>query len=145
MRSFVITSVLCALAGAASVDVAAPPVATPPVVKPPATSSRVTTEIALVDVSGAMLGRRKLNTTLGSKETITAKSGDRTVTCDATFSEGDRLGCVKVALTVTDRTTDTSGHFSRTEWSSTIQTCDAQPLTVGHADQVRVRISVDRH
>ena len=108
------------------------------------TSSRLTTEIALVDTSGTTLGHQTLNTKLGAKESVTAKHNDRTVECDATFAEGDRLDCVKVDLTVTDRTIDAAGRFSRTEWSSTIQTCDVQPLTVGPKDQVRVRISVGR-
>jgi hypothetical protein len=143
MRNFLISAVFLALALAGTPSVGAP--ATPPATKAPATSARLTTEIALVDSSGTTLGHQKLNTTLGAKELVTAKAGGRSVTCEAAFGEGDRLGCVKVDLTVTDRTIDASGRFSRTEWRSTIQTCDAQPLTVGHADQVRVRISVERH
>ena len=124
---------------------AAPPVASSPVPKPPPTSLRVTADIALVDVSGATLEHQARNTTIGAKENLTVKRANRTVICDATFGEGDRLGCVKVDLTVTDRSIDSTGHFSRTEWTSTIQTCDTVPLTVGGKDQVRVRISVDRH
>lgn len=133
------------LAGMPDVAAAAPPAANPPVAKPPATSSRLTTEISLLDISGSTLEHKSLNTALGAKETVTAKKSGRTVICDAAFAEGDRLGCVKVDLTVADRNIDAGGHFSRTEWRSTIQVCDAQPLTVGQADQVRVRISVDRH
>jgi hypothetical protein len=124
---------------------AAPPVAPAPVPKPPPTSLRVTADIALVDLSGATLERQTRNTTIGTKETLTVKRANRTVNCDATFGEGDRLGCVKVDLTVTDKSIDSTGHFSRTEWTSSIQTCDTVPLTVGGKDQVRVRISVDRH
>jgi len=147
MRTFLIAAVFLSptLAGTLVPDaVAATPVAGPSDAKPPPTSSRVTTEIALLDLSGATLGRQTFNTTFGAKETVTAKKGGRTVICDAAFFEGDRLGCVKVDLTVTDRSIDAGGHFSRTEWRSTIQTCDAQPLTVGQKDQVRIRISVDR-
>jgi hypothetical protein len=149
MRTLIIAAVLLllpTLAGGLSLDAAAStPDAGPPGAKAPATSSRLTTEMALVDLSGTTLEHLKRNTTLGATETLTAKRAGRTVTCDAAFAEGDRLGCVKVDLTVNDRAIDTTGHFSRTEWRSTIQLCDAQPLTVGHADQVRVRISVDRH
>jgi hypothetical protein len=147
MRNLIIAAVffLPTLAGGLSPNAAAStPDAGPPRAKAPATSSRLTTELALVDLSGTTLEHLKRNTTLGTTETVTAKRGGRTVKCDAAFAEGDRLGCVKVDLTVTDRAIDTTGHFSRTEWRSTIQLCDAQPLTVGHADQVRVRISVDR-
>ncbi|HEX2657093.1 MAG TPA: hypothetical protein VHU40_02420 [Polyangia bacterium] len=128
----------------AAVALAAAPVA-PPVPRAPPTSSRLTTDIALVDITGATLERQTRNTTIGAKETLTAKKANRTVICDATFAEGDRIGCVKVDLKVTDRSIDSTGHFSRTEWTSSIQTCDAIPLTVGQKDQVRVRISVDRH
>jgi hypothetical protein len=124
---------------------ASPPAASAATPKPAPTSSRVTADIAVLDVSGTTLEHQTRNTTIGAKETLTSKRANRTVSCDATFGEGDRLGCVKVDLTVTDRSIDSTGHFSRTEWSSTIQTCDAVPLTVGQKDQVRVRISVDRH
>ena len=120
------------------------PAPSAPSAKPAPTSSRVTTDITLLDVSGTTLEHQSRNTTIGAKETLTAKQANRTVICEATFAEADRLGCVKVDLTVTDRSIDSTGHFSRTEWSSTIQTCDAVPLTVGQKGQVRVRISVDR-
>lgn len=147
MRNLLMAIVLLlpTLAATLSLDAAAATPVSPPAAKSPPTSSKVTTEIALVDLSGTTLEHQTFNTTLGAKETVTAKKGGRIVTCDAAFAEGDRLGCVKVDLTVTDRTIDAGGHFSRTEWRSTIQTCDAQPLTVGQADRVRVRISVDRH
>lgn len=122
---------------------AAPP--SPPPVVVPAPSlwgDRFHVDLTLLDIGGAPLVHRQFDAALGQTQTVSENHQGRTTTVDATFSAGDRVGCVATKLVVVDRRIDATGQFARTDWSSTVQSCDHSPLTVGHADQVRVRFSL---
>jgi len=119
--------------------------AAPPPVVAPAPSlwgDRFHVDLALLDQGGAPLARKQFDTGLGQTQTVSETRQGRTATVDATFSAGDRVGCVATKLVVVDRKIDATGQFARTDWSSTVQSCDHSPLTVGHADQLRVRFSL---
>jgi len=99
-------------------------------------------DLTLLDIGGAPLVHRQFDVALGQTQTVSENHQGRTTTVDASFSAGDRVGCVATKLVVVDRRIDTTGQFGRTDWSSTVQSCDHNPLTVGHVDQVRVRFSM---
>jgi hypothetical protein len=137
-------TVALGLASLAGVGRAAPPPPPPPVVMPAPSlwGEHFQVDLTLLDIGGAPLVHRQFDTALGQTQTVSANHQGRTSTVDATFSAGDRVGCVATKLVVVDRRIDTTGQFARTDWSSTVQSCDRGPLTVGHADQVRVRFSM---
>jgi len=139
-------TVALGLASLAGVGRAAPP---PPPSPPPGVmpapslwGDHFQVDLTLLDLGGAPLIHRQFDTALGKTQTVSANNQGRTTSVDATFSAGDRVGCVATKLVVVDRHIDATGQFARTDWSSTVQTCDRNPLTVGHADQVRVRFSM---
>jgi hypothetical protein len=99
-------------------------------------------DLTLLDTGGSPLVHKKFDVALGQSQTVSENHQGRTTSVDATFSAGDRVGCVATKLVVVDRRINASGQFARTDWSSTVQSCDRNPLTVGHADQVRVRFSM---
>lgn len=124
---------------------AAPPPPPPAPAAVPAPSlwgERFHVDMTLLDIGGAPLIHRQFDAALGQTQTVSENHQGHTATVDATFSAGDRIGCVATKLVVVDRHIDTTGQFARTDWSSTVQSCDHSPLTVGHADQVRVRFSM---
>jgi len=137
---FLAIGLLCSV----GVGRAAAPPPPPPVVQPAPSlwGERFHVDLTLLDVGGAPLVHRQFDATLGQTQTVSENHQGRTATVDATFSAGDRVGCVATKLVVVDRHIDTTGQFARTDWSSTVQSCDHNPLTVGHADQVRVRFSM---
>jgi len=133
------------LASLASSGRAAPPVPPAPAVVPAPSlwGDRFHVDLTLLDIGGAPLVHKEFEVALGQTRTISENHQGRTTTVDATFSAGDRVGCVSTKLVVVDRRIDATGQFARTDWSSTVQSCDRGPLTVGHADQVRVRFSLN--
>jgi len=123
---------------------AAPAPPAPAVVPAPSLwGDRFHVDLTLLDIGGAPLVHKDFDVALGQTRTVSENHQGRTATVDATFSAGDRVGCVATKLVVVDRRIDATGQFARTDWSSTVQSCDRSPLTVGHPDQVRVRFSLN--
>jgi hypothetical protein len=132
------------LASMAGVGRAAPPTPPPPVAVPAPSlwGDHFQVDLTLLDSGGAPLVHRQFDVALGHTQTVSENHQGRTASVDASFSAGDRVGCVATKLVVVDRRIDATGQFARTDWSSTVQSCDRSPLTVGHPDQVRVRFSM---
>jgi len=141
MSSFALAVGLASVSG---VGRAAPPAPPPPVLVPAPSlwGDHFQVDLTLLDLGGAPLVHKQFDMALGQTQTVSENHQGRTTTVDATFSAGDRVGCVATKLVVVDRRIDATGQFGRTDWSSTVQSCDRNPLTVGHADQVRVRFSL---
>jgi len=144
LKKICVIALTVGLASAAGLGRAAPPAPPPPVLVPAPSlwGEHFQVDLTLLDTGGAPLVHKQFDVALGQTQNVSENHQGRTTSVDASFSAGDRVGCVATKLVVVDRRIDATGQFGRTDWSSTVQICDRNPLTVGHADQVRVRFSM---
>ena len=108
----------------------------------PVAATRFSLEMSLIERSGATFADRNVDAALGVTETTTVQRKSRTVTIDTTVTAGNKPGCYKIAVVLRDRTINPTGHFNKTEWQSSTEPCDTQPVTLGPKEEIRLRIAV---